>query len=99
MTLAELMNAWWEDDSPVLVSDAKWIDDVFDAIMDGKEITRGFVCFSFIPRWSEWKCSTYLKAKWAHGEVEAFTKLKDGTRLVCVKPKESIDKNDLKLSI
>lgn len=82
MTLVELINAWWEDESPVLVTDARYLDVVFDTIVDGD------VCFAFIPCWSKYKCSTYLKEKWAFGEVEAFTKLNDGARLVVVKPKE-----------
>lgn len=88
MTLVELLNAWWEDESPVLVTEAMYIDAVFDTIADGQEIVRGDVCFSFIPCWSQYKCSTYLKEKWAFGEVEAFTKLNDGTRVIVVKPKE-----------
>ena len=86
MTLVELINAWWEDGTPVLVTDAKYLDDVFDTIFDGGEINRSDVDFAFVPQWSRWKCSIYLKEKWAFGEVEAFTKLEDGARIIAVKP-------------
>ena len=87
MTLGEFTSKWYKNETPILVVHSQHLDDVLDAFDDTGDIARGLVEFCFDIRWSQMKCRTYLKERWAFGEVEAFFTA-NGYMVVVVEPKK-----------